>query len=67
MTWEHDDVERYTAEAIEQKTVDTVVAAGGDGTVNEVHATWYARTTFTSASDLMGCISASCIDNQDKS
>lgn len=42
VTWEHDDVERYTAEAIKAKTVNTVVAAGGDGTVNEVHAAWYA-------------------------
>ena len=42
VTWEHDDVERYTAEAIQHGSVDTVVAAGGDGTVNEVHTAWYA-------------------------
>ena len=40
VTWEHDDVERYTAEAIQNGSVDTVVAAGGDGTVNEVRTAW---------------------------
>ena len=36
MTWEQADTERYVAEAMASGTVDAVVAAGGDGTVNEV-------------------------------
>jgi lipid kinase YegS len=35
VTWEAGDAARYAAEAVE-KEVDVVVAAGGDGTVNEV-------------------------------
>ena len=36
MTWEQADTERYVAEAVASGTVDAIVAAGGDGTVNEV-------------------------------
>lgn len=36
VTWEQADTERYVAEAMASGTVDAVVAAGGDGTVNEV-------------------------------
>ena len=35
VTWEGGDAARYAAEAV-QDEVDVVVAAGGDGTVNEV-------------------------------
>lgn len=37
VTWEHGDAERYVAEAIEEG-VDTLIAAGGDGTLSEVAA-----------------------------
>ncbi len=35
VTWEHGDAERYVAEAVALKA-ETVVAGGGDGTINEV-------------------------------
>jgi len=35
VTWEHGDAARYVAEAIELGA-DTVIAGGGDGTINEV-------------------------------
>ena len=38
VTWETGDAERYVAEAIADG-VDTVVAAGGDGTLSEVATT----------------------------
>lgn len=38
VTWEHGDAERYIAEAIVDG-VDTVIAAGGDGTLSEVATT----------------------------
>ena len=37
VTWEHGDAARYVAEAIEDG-IDTLIAAGGDGTVNEICA-----------------------------
>ncbi|WAT01394.1 lipid kinase YegS [Rouxiella chamberiensis] len=37
VTWEHGDAERYVAEALELG-VETVIAGGGDGTINEVAA-----------------------------
>ncbi|MDR2291820.1 MAG: lipid kinase YegS, partial [Serratia marcescens] len=37
VTWEHGDAARYVAEAA-QLGVGTVVAGGGDGTINEVAA-----------------------------
>ncbi len=38
VTWEHGDAERYVAEAVAEG-IDTVIAAGGDGTLSEVAAT----------------------------
>ena len=38
VTWEHGDAERYVSEAIADG-VDTVIAAGGDGTLSEVATT----------------------------
>jgi lipid kinase YegS len=38
VTWEHGDAERYVAEAIAED-VDTVIVAGGDGTLSEGAAT----------------------------
>lgn len=38
VTWENADAERYVKEALALTTVSTIVAAGGDGTVNEVLA-----------------------------
>lgn len=35
VTWEHGDAERYVKEAVEQGA-QTVIAGGGDGTINEV-------------------------------
>ena len=35
-TWEEGDTERFVIEALDQTKFDTIVAAGGDGTVNEV-------------------------------
>lgn len=35
VTWEHGDGERYVREAVELQA-ETVIAAGGDGTINEV-------------------------------
>ena len=42
VTWESGDAERYTAEAIDGG-VDTLVAAGGDGTLNAVVSVLAAR------------------------
>mgnify|MGYP000873062438 CR=1 FL=1 len=35
VTWEAGDAERYAAEALAE-SVDTIIAAGGDGTLNEI-------------------------------
>ncbi|KGT95811.1 lipid kinase [Erwinia typographi] len=35
VTWEHGDGERYVAEAVKHQ-VETVIAGGGDGTINEI-------------------------------
>jgi len=35
VTWEHGDAARYASEAVRER-LDVVIAAGGDGTVNEV-------------------------------
>ncbi|RZA22001.1 MAG: lipid kinase YegS [Lysobacteraceae bacterium] len=43
VTWEGGDAERYVAEAIGHG-VDTIIAAGGDGTLSEVAATLAHRT-----------------------
>jgi diacylglycerol kinase family enzyme len=39
VTWEKGDAERYVAEAI-KLGVETVIAGGGDGTINESPARW---------------------------
>lgn len=36
VTYEAEDSERYVLEALRQKGVDTIIAAGGDGMVNQV-------------------------------
>lgn len=36
VTWENADVERYVGEALSLRSVHVIIAAGGDGTVNEV-------------------------------
>lgn len=41
VTWESADAQRFVEEALALTTVSTLVAAGGDGTVNEVFCTWY--------------------------
>lgn len=38
VTWEGGDAERYVAEAIDDR-IDTIIAAGGDGTLSEVATT----------------------------
>lgn len=38
MTYEASDSERYVSEALEDGSYDTIVAAGGDGSINEVGA-----------------------------
>ena len=38
MTYEAADSERYVAEAFEDGSYDTIVAAGGDGSINQVGA-----------------------------
>ena len=40
VTWESTDAERYVEEALSLRTVNAIVAAGGDGTVNEVLCNW---------------------------
>ena len=40
VTWESADTQRYVEEALALTTVSTIVAAGGDGTVNEVLCSW---------------------------
>lgn len=51
VTWEHGDAERHVAEAL-ANAVDTVIAAGGDGTLSAVAATLAAREG--SAAELPG-------------
>ena len=38
VTYEDGDSERFVREAIDQGNVDVIVAAGGDGSVNQVHS-----------------------------
>ena len=40
VTWENADAQRYVEEALALTTVSTIVAAGGDGTINEVLCGW---------------------------
>ncbi|KAK9868762.1 hypothetical protein WJX84_009994 [Apatococcus fuscideae] len=43
VTYEAEDSERYIAEALNKRGVDTIVAAGGDGMVNQVAAALLAH------------------------
>ncbi len=44
ITWEHGDAARYVAEAIELG-VETVIAGGGDGTINEVATALFTHSS----------------------
>jgi lipid kinase YegS len=55
VTWEGGDAERYVAEAIADG-VDTIVAAGGDGTLSEVAATLAHRPADADALPSLGLV-----------
>lgn len=55
VTWEDGDAERYVAEAI-RDGVDTVIAAGGDGTLSEVAATLAHRDEAADALPSLGLV-----------
>jgi lipid kinase YegS len=55
VTWEAGDAERYVAEAIADG-VDTIVAAGGDGTLSEVAANLAGRDADADALPAMGLV-----------
>lgn len=55
VTWEHGDAERYVAEAIADG-VDTIVAAGGDGTLSEVATTLAHRDHTADALPTLGLV-----------
>lgn len=55
VTWEDGDAERYVAEAIAEG-VDTVVAAGGDGTLSEVATTLAHRDETAGALPALGLV-----------
>ncbi|WP_284447910.1 lipid kinase YegS [Pseudoxanthomonas mexicana] len=55
VTWEDGDAERYVAEAIADG-VDTVIAAGGDGTLSEVAATLAHRDANAEALPSLGLV-----------
>ncbi len=55
VTWEDGDAERYVAEAI-RDGVDTVIAAGGDGTLSEVAATLAHRDGAADALPSLGLV-----------
>ncbi len=55
VTWESGDAERYVAEAIAEG-VDTVIAAGGDGTLSEVAATLANRDLGADALPSLGLV-----------
>jgi len=55
VTWEEGDAERYVAEAIADG-VDTVIAAGGDGTLSEVAATLAHRAEPAQALPSLGLV-----------
>ena len=55
VTWEDGDAERYVAEAIADG-VDTVIAAGGDGTLSEVAATLAHREANAEALPSLGLV-----------
>ncbi|CAN4280704.1 lipid kinase YegS [Pseudoxanthomonas sp. LjRoot125] len=55
VTWENGDAERYVAEAIADG-VDTVIAAGGDGTLSEVATTLAHRDERADALPSLGLV-----------
>lgn len=55
VTWEDGDAERYVAEAIADG-VDTVIAAGGDGTLSEVATTLAHRDASAAALPSLGLV-----------
>ena len=55
VTWEEGDAARYVAEAVEDG-VDTVVAAGGDGTLSEVAAALAGRDGTADALPALGLV-----------
>ena len=55
VTWEDGDAERYVAEAI-RDGVDTVIAAGGDGTLSEVATTLAHRDESADALPSLGLV-----------
>lgn len=55
VTWEDGDAERYVAEAIEHG-VDTIIAAGGDGTLSEVAETLAHRDEPADALPSLGLV-----------
>ena len=55
VTWEDGDAERYVAEAINDG-VDTVIAAGGDGTLSEVATTLAHRDEAAAALPSLGLV-----------
>lgn len=55
LTWEAGDAERYVAEAI-REGVDTVIAAGGDGTLSEVATTLAHRDEDSHALPSLGLV-----------
>lgn len=55
VTWEDGDAERYVAEAIADG-VDTVIAAGGDGTLSEVATTFAHRDEAAGALPSLGLV-----------
>jgi lipid kinase YegS len=55
VTWEEGDAERYVAEAIGDG-VDTLIAAGGDGTLSEVAATLAHRDETLDALPALGLV-----------
>lgn len=55
VTWEDGDAERYVAEAIDEG-VDTVVAAGGDGTLSGVAAALAHRDAAAAALPALGLV-----------
>lgn len=55
VTWEEGDAERYVSEAIAEG-VDTVIAAGGDGTLSEVATTLAHRDESADALPTLGLV-----------
>lgn len=58
VTYEDGDSDRFVGEALEAKSYDVIVAAGGDGSVNEV------RNVQLEGSDAHGQVLSPCIHFQ---